>query len=96
MGQNKGRLTALVTSCAQTAFSRHFIEGNKRKDRRNGKTWKKSEHLLDERKETRRYWKLKQEALDRTACKTRYERRYGRVARQNNYKNCFVLQLYIF
>ena len=81
MGQNKGRLTALVTSCAQTAFSRHFIEGNKRKDRRNGKTWKKSEHLLDDRQERRRHWKLKQEALDRIPCKIRYEKFYGPVAR---------------
>jgi len=35
------------------------MEGNKRKDRRDGKTWKKNEHLLDEVKETRNYWKLK-------------------------------------
>jgi hypothetical protein len=39
---------------------RQFIEGNKRKDRRDGKTWKKSGHLLDDRKEARRYWKLQE------------------------------------
>jgi hypothetical protein len=51
---------------------RHFIEGNRMKDRRDGKTWKKSEHLLNDRKETRRYWKLKEKILDRTAWETHY------------------------
>jgi hypothetical protein len=64
----KGRLTALVILC-RNGLLRHFIEGNKRKDRRDGKTWKKSEHLLDDRKETRRCWKLKEDALDRPAWK---------------------------
>jgi hypothetical protein len=63
---------------------RNFIEGNKRKDRRDRKAWKKIEHLLDGRKETRNYWKLKEEALDRTAWKTCNERCDGPVARQNN------------
>jgi hypothetical protein len=53
---------------------RHFVEESKGKDTRDGKTWKKSEHLLDERRERRRYWKLKEEVLDRTAWKTRYEK----------------------
>jgi len=48
---------------------RHFIEENKRECRRDGKTAMKIEHLLDDRKETIRYWKLKQEALNRTAWK---------------------------
>jgi hypothetical protein len=48
---------------------RHFIEGNKGKDTRVGKTGKKGEQLLDERKETRRCWKLKEEAVDRPAWK---------------------------
>jgi hypothetical protein len=51
---------------------RHFIEENTKKDRSGGKTWKKSEHLPDDRKETR-CWNLEEEALDRTAWKTRYE-----------------------
>jgi hypothetical protein len=64
---------------------RHFIGGNNRKVRRDGKTWKKSRHLLDERKEKRRYWKLKEEALERTVWKARYERCYGPVAREINW-----------
>jgi len=63
---------------------RHFIEGNKRKDLKGGKTGKKSEHILDDCKETRSYWKLKEKAVDRPAWKTRNERCYGPVARQNN------------
>jgi len=68
----------------------------KRKDTRDGKTWKKSEHLLYGRQERIRWWKLKDEAVDRSTRKTRYEKCYGRVARQNNYKDYFVLQLYVF
>jgi hypothetical protein len=48
---------------------RQFIEGNKRKFSRDGKTWKKSENLLDDRKATSN-WKLKEEALCHTAWKT--------------------------
>jgi len=95
MKQNKGRIAALVTSCLQTAFS-DTIEENKMKDTRDGKTWNRSEHLLYGYQERRRYWKLKEEALDRSPWKTRYEKCYGRVARQNNYKDYFVLQLYVF
>jgi len=52
---------------------RHFIAGNRRKERRDGKAWKKREQLLDDCKETRS-WKLKEEALDRAAWKTLHER----------------------
>jgi len=58
--------------------------------------WKKSGHLLYGRQESRRLWKLKEEAVDRRTRKTRYEKCYGRVARQNNYEDYFVLQLYLF
>jgi hypothetical protein len=33
--------------------------------------------LLDDLKEMRRYWKLKEEALDRTLWRTRFGRGYG-------------------
>jgi hypothetical protein len=35
--------------------------------------------LLDDLKETRGYWKVKEEALDRTGCRTRFGRGYGPV-----------------
>ena len=48
---------------------RRFIEGNKREVRRDEKTAKKIELLLDDSKEKIRYWELKAEALNRTAWK---------------------------
>jgi lauroyl/myristoyl acyltransferase len=62
---------------------KHVIEG--RRDvkievtRRGGK---RSKQLVDELKEKRRYWKLKEEALDRTLQRTRFGRGYGPVVRQ--------------
>jgi hypothetical protein len=38
--------------------------------------------LLDDLKEKRRYCKLKEEALDRTQCRTCFGRGYGPVVRQ--------------
>jgi hypothetical protein len=38
--------------------------------------------LLDDLKETRRHWKWKEEALDRTLWRTRFGRGYGPVVRQ--------------
>ena len=42
----------------------------------------KNKQLLDDRKETRRYWKLREEALDRTGWRTRYGRGCGNIVRQ--------------
>ena len=38
--------------------------------------------LLDELKEMRKYWKLKEEALDQTLCRLRSGRGYGPVLRR--------------
>jgi hypothetical protein len=38
--------------------------------------------LVDDLKEKRRYWKLKEEALDRALWRTRFGRIYGPVVRQ--------------
>jgi len=43
---------------------------------------RRRKQLLDDFKETRGYWELKQETLDRALWKTRLGRRYGPV-RQN-------------
>ena len=40
---------------------------------------RRCKQLLDDVKETRGYWKLKEEALDRTLCRTPFERGYGPV-----------------
>jgi hypothetical protein len=43
---------------------------------------RRRKQLLDDLKEKRRYWKLKEEALDRTLWRTRLGRGYGPVVRQ--------------
>jgi hypothetical protein len=37
--------------------------------------------LLDDRKEKRKYWNLKGEAMARSLCRTRFENIYGPVVR---------------
>jgi hypothetical protein len=51
------------------------IEMTERQERRR-------KQLLDDLKEKRGYWKLKEEALDRTLWRTRFGRGYGPVVRQ--------------
>jgi uncharacterized protein YfeS len=55
----------------------HIVEGKTIGRRRRGRRRKQ---LLDDLKEARRYWKLKEEAQDRTLWRIR--RRYGPVTRQ--------------
>jgi hypothetical protein len=43
---------------------------------------RRRKQLLDERKEKRGYWNLKEEALDGTLWRTRFGRGYGPVVRQ--------------
>jgi hypothetical protein len=43
---------------------------------------RRREQLLDDLKEKRGYWKLKEEALDRTVWRTCFGRGYGPVVRQ--------------
>jgi hypothetical protein len=47
-----------------------------------GRRGRKSMQLLDDLKEKRRYWKLKEKELYRTLCRTRCEKGYGPVARE--------------
>jgi hypothetical protein len=42
---------------------------------------RRRKQLLDDLKEKKRYWKLKEEALDRTLWRTRFVRGYGPVVR---------------
>jgi len=60
--RNEGRLTGLVTSRVTYCLLKHVTlrrEGKRRQER-------KCKQLLNGIKETRGYWKLKEEALDRT------------------------------
>jgi hypothetical protein len=47
-----------------------------------GRRGRRRKQLLDDLKEKRRYWKLKEEALDCTQWRTRFGRGYGPVGRQ--------------
>jgi hypothetical protein len=47
-----------------------------------GRRGRRPKQLLDDLKENRRYWILKEEALDRTLWRSRFERGYGPVVRQ--------------
>ena len=44
-----------------------------------GRRGRRREQLLDDLKEKTEYWILKEEALDRTLCRTGFERGYGPV-----------------
>jgi hypothetical protein len=46
----------------------------RRKDRKTGRRERRRKKLLDDRKETRRYWKLKEETLYPAVKTTRIER----------------------
>jgi hypothetical protein len=63
---------------------KHAIEG--KLDGRiemTGRRGRRRKQLLDDLlKEKRRYWKLKEEAIDRTVWRTRFGRGYGPVVRQ--------------
>ena len=48
-----------------------------------GRRERRRKQLLDDLKEKRRYWKLKEEALDRTMWGIRFGRGYGPVVRRN-------------
>jgi hypothetical protein len=48
-----------------------------------GRRGRRRKQLLDYVKEKKRYWKLKEEALDRTLWRTRFGRGYGPVVRQS-------------
>ena len=47
-----------------------------------GRRGRRRKKLLDHLKEKRGYWKLKEEALDRTVWRSRFGRDYERVVRQ--------------
>jgi hypothetical protein len=62
---------------------KHVIEGKLGgRIEMTGRRGRRRKQLLDDLKEERRYWKLQEEALDRTVCRTRIGRGYGPVVRQ--------------
>jgi hypothetical protein len=62
---------------------KHVIEGKlEGRIEMTGRGARRRKQLLDKVKEKIRYWKLKEEALDRTLWRTRFGRGYGPVVRQ--------------
>jgi len=76
------RLTGMATSCIGTAFLRRVnevkIEGSFEVTGIRGRRRKLLLYLM----ESRIYWKLKEEALDRTVWRIRFEKVCGPVVRQ--------------
>jgi hypothetical protein len=80
---NKRNANCIVHILCRNCLIKHATEG--KVDGRigvTGRQGRRRQQLLDDRKETRRYWKLKEEALDRTVRRTRFGRGYGPVLRQ--------------
>jgi hypothetical protein len=62
---------------------KHVIEGKlEGRIEMTGRRGRRRKQLLDDLKEKRRYWKLKEESLDSNLCRTRFGRGYGPVVRQ--------------
>jgi hypothetical protein len=62
---------------------KHVIEGKlEGRIEMTGRRGRRRKQLLDDVKENRKYWKLKEEALDRTLWRSRFGRGYGPVVTQ--------------
>jgi hypothetical protein len=62
---------------------KHVIEGKlEGRIEMTGRRGRRRKQLLDDLKENRGYWKLKEKALDRTVWRTRFGKGYGPVLRQ--------------
>jgi hypothetical protein len=75
--------TLIWLELRRNCLLKHVIEGNMvgRVDV-TGRRGRKRKQLLDNLKEKRGYWKLKEEALDRALCRTRFGTGDGPVVRQ--------------
>jgi hypothetical protein len=61
-----------------------------------GRRGRRRKQLLDDLKEKRRYWKLKEAALDCSLWRTRFGRGYGPVVRQTAvWMECFLCYWFI-
>jgi hypothetical protein len=60
-----------------------LVNKDRGKDRRKGRRGRRRKQILDDFKETKRYWKMKQDALDIPLWRTRFGRCHGPAVRQN-------------
>jgi hypothetical protein len=78
-------------------FLKHVIEGKlEGRIEMTGRRGIRRKQLLDDLKEKRRYWKLKEEALGRTVWRTRFGRGYGPVVRQTAERMNIYTSIYIY
>jgi hypothetical protein len=82
---------------------KHVIEGKlEGRIKITGRRGRRRKQLLDDLKKKRRYWKLKEEAPDRTKWRSRFERGYGPVVRQTKelinllHPHLFILRVFLF
>jgi hypothetical protein len=67
----------------RNSILKHVIEGNiEGRIDVMGRRERRRKQLLDDLKEEREYWKLKEEAVDCSLWRTRFARGYGPVVRQ--------------
>ena len=74
--KNEGWVVGLFHILHRNCLLKYATEGKKGGMGRRGR---RREHLSDDLKEARRYWKLKEEALDRTVWRTSFGRGYKPV-----------------
>jgi len=75
----------LVSSCLGTAFYRHVIERKiEVRVEVTGRRGRRRLQLVDNLKETRGYWELKEEPLDRPLRRTGFVRSYEPFVRQTS------------
>jgi hypothetical protein len=73
----------IVHILRRNCFLKHVIEGKlEGRIEMTGRRGRRRKQQLDDLKEKKRYWKLKEQALDRTLWRTRFGRGYGPVVRQ--------------
>jgi hypothetical protein len=80
---NKNKKCYCINTLRRNCLLKHIGEGKlEGRIKVTGKGGRRCKQLLDDRKEKRGYWKLKEEALDRSLWGTRFGRGYGPTVRQ--------------
>ena len=82
--QSEGKLTGLVISCVGNCLMKHVVERKiEGRIEVTGRRVRRRKQPLDDLKEKRGYWILKEEALERTVWRTVFGRGCGPVIGQN-------------
>ena len=88
----KWRKSNWIGHICRNCLLNHIIEGKiEERMGMTGRQGRRHKQLLDDLKETRRYWKMKEEVLDCTVWRTHFGRGYGSVvrhSRMNEYTGC--------